>query len=296
MNLSLLFILLISFGCASNLKDFSNTHSISIDELDYSENAPLAKIDYDANYGLEKLLYKEKEQHRAEWLACIGKKDGVSFDKTVVVIGGSYTLEDKGELCGGWLAQQFLNIDFNILLINEPGLGASTGGRDFGGGLTLFAMKRVVNHFEEVFSKKKVIGVWAFDTGVVASSFYSKMNKNIQWLIFCNGIYDAEITSKDTMDSSLKVGLNELMKKVGEEAFEVRSIAWDTEGLAKRILIYHGGYDFVAPLSQAKAFYETLKAEEYNVQYIEIGKIGHYIPEKLHSPILRSALRKMNFK
>lgn len=227
---------------------------------------------------------------KVEWIAC--KAQGTKA--TILVVHSDRAGYDKAKLCTHWLAQAFLNSGYDVLAINRPGYGASTGQPDFAGDQSEAAYaKALAEAPEKAKLPNQVTGAWGFETGASAAA---KLAKNLKagwrFLILGGGLYDYEQALKDTTDDYLKADLAQIKKTGGEKAIEDRSISYDTSGLPGEITIYHGSADTAAPAAQAKAFADSLESSgQYKVNVHMVEGAGHSLPWTQHRRLLEELLK-----
>ena len=96
-------------------------------------------------------------------------------------------------------------------------------------------------------SSLPVVGIWGFGTGTIAATFLSKTLPSVQWMILGGGVYDLEITHKQSNYQAFKTMFDQIKHQEGDIAYEKRSIAWDFAGIPEMIGIYHAKDDAAAP-------------------------------------------------
>jgi hypothetical protein len=225
---------------------------------------------------------------KAQWIACLGK----STKATVVAMHASHAGFDPARFCAGWLAQTFLSQGFDVVTVNRPGFGASTGALDFWGP---GATAAVTAGLEAALAKgpKPLKGAWGYGTGAAAATAFARKHGKFAWLILGGGIYDLEETEKSTADSDLRAEIETLRKKGGDKAIEDSSVGYDVSGLPKRLVIYHGKLDKDAPIKQAQAFSDTLQSSGYQVNFQLIEGVAHDIAWNHHRRLLEVLARSV---
>ncbi len=226
-----------------------------------------------------------KASFAAEWMSCTNSKS----KKSVLVMHQETIGFDSQNFCTSWVGQSFLSAGYNVVTVNRPGFGASTGKQDFSG---LQSMKAIKATLIDAASKSKIssiTGIWGYSSGAVAAARYAKeiSPRGLKFLILGSGVYDLEETAETTKDGNLKDRLAQIKTQFGDDAFDSRSIAYDVEGLPKKIFLYHGKKDKAVLPSQSRDFYDSLISSEYRVSLEMIKGIGHKIPEKTHRKILQ---------
>lgn len=220
---------------------------------------------------------------RAEWLACKLKAPKAS----ILVMHQDRAGYAKDKFCSGWIAQTFLSQGFNVIAVNRPGYGASTGAPDFSGDLSMLALDAATKDAIAKSGSPALEGAWGYSSGAMAAALVSRRLGSLKFLILGGGVYDLEETLKKTTDSYLKKDIETIQRTGGSEAVESRSVAYDVSGLPKRIAIYHGKQDTVVLPSQAKAFADSLESSgEYKVTFQVIDGVRHEIPWAHHRKIL----------
>ncbi len=274
------------FGCATlTSKDEPN---LTISDTSEVEFAPVA---FQSVEGLADYQFANMP-HKAEWANCKATK----AKATVLVMPSEDAPFEKGKFCNAWMAQTFLSQSFDVIAVNRPGYGASTGSPDFAGEQSLAAVSAAVaDALAKGKNAKPVTGIWGYDIGATAAALASKKLKGIRFLILGGGVYDFDDASKQTKDGGLKKAIEAVRKSGGEKAIEDRSIAYDVAGLPQVISIYHGKQDTTVPPAQAKAFADSLEsAGSYKVSFQVIDGVAHAIPWANHRKILDVLARSAN--
>lgn len=222
--------------------------------------------------------------HKAEWVNCKATK----AKATILVMHSEHAPFEKGKFCNAWVAQTFLSQSYDVISVNRPGYGASTGTPDVAGEQSLAATTAAVaDALAKGKNAKPVTGIWGYDTGATAAALASKKLKGIKFLILGGGVYDFDDADKQTKDGTLKKDIEGVRKAGGEKAIEDRSVAYDVAGLPPVISIYHGKQDTTVPPTQAKAFADSLEsAGKYKVGFQVIDGVAHDIPWTNHRKIL----------
>lgn len=223
---------------------------------------------------------------KAEWLACKVKKDAKG---TILVMHSDRAGYEKGKFCDAWTAQTFLSQGYDVVAVNRPGYGKSTGSPDFSGATSLAAIAAgVKDAAAKAKLPKAVVGAWGYEGGATAAALYARKAGGLKFLVLGGGIYDYEDALKKSADSYVKKDIEALQKTGGNKAIEERSISYDVSGLPKVIAIYHGKQDTAVPPAQAKAFSDALESSgEYKVTLQIIEGLAHDIPLAHHRKILQ---------
>ena len=263
-------------GCASNMDQFSNKVAIE----NANENQVVSTL---AEEDIVVTSY-EKGQKKAdlETAACVPKKAGTS---ATVIIFSDDGFNTKGKLCDSWFMQIFLGGGFNVLAVNLPGQGGSTGESDFYGPRDLAAVTGVIDELSAD-RKWEITGVWGYSKSTIIASFYAKKRQDVKWLILGGGIYDLEKFHKNLTEGVIKDTLDKMHAALGDDFYEARSIAWDIEDLPKRIYLYHAIGDPLVHESMAVAFRDALAVKEYNVSFLGLQKDAHDLSPTEHRQVI----------
>jgi len=231
--------------------------------------------------------------YKAEWMTCqIKQSKGV-----VVVMHRDQYGFDRKEFCTGWIAQTFIAGGYDVITVNRPGYAGSTGSADFAGPQSIAAIEAGVADVQKKNpAMKNIVGVWGYSTGAIAASFFAKKHRDISWLILGAGLYDLEDLDKSTQSSVLKKEIGNVTKYYGAKGIEDRSIAFDMEGLPKKIQIYHGKLDNVVPQQHVQNFRNALASGEFDVTLQVIDGVSHEIPLANHRQILEVILVSLSLK
>ncbi len=274
----------LSMSCASNVERFSDLEDIA--RTDPGKlNTPAEAEHYVIDYG------PAKAKAKVEWFGC---QLNSSPKGTVLVMNRDQVGFANDNFCRGWIAQSFLSEGWNVLAVNRPGYGESTGTMDLAGPESLQAIDVAVADFHKRHAGQKISGVWGYSTGAIAAAFFAKKNQEILWLMLGGAIYDAEQVEKSSADQWLKTQLTQLKTKDPNGAFEKRSIAWDFEGVPKTVLIYHGQNDTAVPVQQPSSFRDSLLAQEYKVRFISLSGMGHDLPADVHVGVIKKLLAEQS--
>ena len=241
---------------------------------------------------------------KSEWLTCARQPTGTSAAKTnqktpnlAIVMHGDQQGFDPSEFCDGWIAQAFLGEGYEVVGLNRPNYGASTGSADFAGEQGLVAMeqgykaaRRASANSDEQESPGVTL-LWGYSSGATAAAYLSKQLSAATHLILGGGIYDIDLVQRTTRDGYLKREFATLRKRWGDDAFFDRSIALDPSGLPQRIALYHASGDQAVSIDQAEAFRDTLVSAGHRVTFQKLGDLDHHIPFSHHSKLLRVLAR-----
>lgn len=269
-------------ACATTQK-FDNDSSTKIDPSD-TKNFKLTVTPSKSGSGVTDYKF-QNSSFKAQWISCVAN-DKAPF----VAVFGSAESIDAGKFCSDWMAQALIQNGFNVITVNRPGKGQSTGADDFGGPQSVTAAG---NAIQAAAGKRPVVGIWGYDTGTITASFAAKTLSGLKWLMVGNGFYDLEIVERTTKSESISKTIAALKSKDGDLALEQRSIAWDTSKLPERIAIYHSRNDEVAPKAQVDAFNDQLKTIQAKVSFDDIEGGSHDLPWQAHFQIAAKILKSM---
>jgi hypothetical protein len=249
-------------GCASLVTSEQDDRLASSDVATENDFKP---VGFTLATGLAAYSFRGKP-YKAQWLVCRGKK---SARGAVVAVHRDRAGYEPAKFCSGWIAQAFLTKGLDVIAINRPGYGQSTGVPDFGGEQSMTAMTAgLADAVAKGPVAAPVTGLWASSSGTVAGGLFAKLHQGFKFAIFGCGIYDLEQTLEQTSDDYLKQDIAAIQKTGGTAAMESRSIGYDPSGMPPAIAIYHGRSDTSAPFGQAKAFADTLEsAGSYKVTF-----------------------------
>jgi dipeptidyl aminopeptidase/acylaminoacyl peptidase len=238
--------------------------------------------------GVATYTYAKRPQ-KVEWIDCkLAKPAG-----TIFVAHRDRAGFAAHKFCAGWIAQAFLSQGLDVVTVNRPGYGGSTGVVDFSGKQSMEAMEAGLKAaLAAAKNPNGIDGIWGYATGASAAALFARHHQGFKYMILGGGVYDYEQTLKATTDTYLKTEIARIEKTGGVTAIEDRSVAYDVSGLPPRIAIYHGKRDTSAPLQQAKAFSDALESNgSYKVSYQEIDGEAHEMPWTHHRKILEVMAR-----
>ncbi len=265
-------------GCAS-LGGQGDKNSLTLTDTSVDEFKP---VPVDQIVGMAAYDFTGKKES-VEWIACRGKKPA----GTLFVMHRDRAGYDRADFCQGWIAQSFVSQGFDVISVNRPGYGASTGTPDFSGAQSMAALDSgLKGALATAQPPKPLVGIWGYSTGATAAALFAKHAPRFQFMILGGGVYDFEETLKHTQDGYIKADIETIQKTGGSKALEDRSIGYDVAGLPKKIAIYHGKLDTAAPLQQAKAFADSLAGSQYDANFQAIEGVDHEIPWMHHRKIL----------
>ena len=272
-------------GCTTGAGPERNDSAINI--TDTSQKTSFDFVASKPVNGLADYTFKEKT-HKVQWLGC----QAAGATGTVVVMHRDEAGFDDKKFCEGWTAQAFLRGKFDVVGINRPGYVGSTGPEDFAGPKSIVAIEAGVKAAaSKLTPSRPIVGVYGYASGAIAAAFYSKKVPSAKWLILGNGMYDLEVVAKETKGQYVRKELSAIAKSEGAVALENRSVAYDVSGLPKRIALYHGVSNEVAPLSQAQTFRDSLASSEYVVTLDALDGVSHELNAGHHRQILEVLVR-----
>jgi hypothetical protein len=266
-------------GCATVPKSEDNL-STKIDPADSKD----FKLELKAAQSQSGTLdYKFKQQgFKAHWISCeTGPR------QPFVLLFTAQEAKEPKPFCNSWMAQAVLNSGFNVVTVNQPGHGLSTGSDDFGGPQSVTSVVTVV---DSALKGRHLIGAWGVAEGTITAAFSAKSLNRLKWLILGNGFYDLEAIETHTKSDAIKSLIEKLKRQEGDQALEQRSIAWDTSKLPLRIAMYHSRDNNIAPKAQAEALNDQLRTLQTKVSYDDIEGAGHDIPWQSHYKLITKIL------
>lgn len=235
-------------------------------------------------------------KHQVKWLVCNHQSP---LGAAVVVQGELPDFQDPLS-CKEPIAQGFLSRGLSILLISRPASMGSTGQNDLGGPLTLAgviaAIKSVVAQPQpELTGKIEVI--WGYGSGAGIAALASRQIGGISSLILGGGFYDYEEVLTKSRSELVKKAIQQVKSMTGDKGIEFRSISYDISHLPKKISLYHGALDQVAPVGQARHFSDSLRTSgEYQVTFKILDQVDHWLKPIQHQHAILSLLPKPEAK
>lgn len=278
-HLHLLFLSLIwTAGCATLGSD-EGDGQLKITDTSEDQFSPIVA---ETQGGTADYKYVSGPQ-KVEWIACKVK----SPKGSILVMHQDRAGYEKSKFCAGWIAQTFLSQGMNVIAVNRPGYGASTGEPDFSGAQSMQALEVAIKDALAKTNSPALDGVWGYSSGAMAAALVGRRLGSLKFMILGGGVYDLEETLKKTTDSYLKKDIETIERTGGNKAIEERSVAYDVSDFPKRIAIYHGKQDTVVQPAQAKSFADSLESSgDYKVTFQVIEGVRHEIPWPHHRKIL----------
>ncbi len=267
-------LLIISVGCAS--LDTPQENSLTLSDSSTSTFEPIPYTDI-----RKELSYKwGNRSEKVEWMGCVAKKSKA----TVLLMHADRAGFDHKTFCSSWMAQPFLAQGFDVVGVNRPGYGASTGRPDFTGEQSMVAIPEALKN---VTMPYPITGIWGYSTGASAAGLIARKVGGFKFAILGGGLYDYHEVYRLTADDYIRKDLAVILKTAGDKGFEDRSISYELKGFPPKISIYHGKGDKSAPLAQAQAFADSLASHgEYAVSFQVIDGLSHEIPWQHHRKLL----------
>lgn len=230
----------------------------------------------------------QNQQHQLEWISCQPAEKS-SPSKTFLLLNRDEAGFHAQRFCHGWIAQVFLTHGYGVIGVNRPGFGKSTGHDDLGGEQAIAAMAALLGDTKEL----KLYGLWAVNQATILAGRLARESNRFSTLILGNGIYDAEIAHQDTADPKLKEQFDMLVDQEGEDAYELRSLAWDFGNLPKRIHLYHGEENEQCSIDQAREFRQSLAASQYQAELTVVTEQGAVLSEQAHLGVLAQIVARL---
>jgi pimeloyl-ACP methyl ester carboxylesterase len=284
MRLTIGLMVLVLSGCATLSPKKDDGADLSITQTSEIE---FVTVSAQAVQGLADYKFAGAD-HKAEYIDC-----KVANAKATIILSHTDRAGfDTAKFCPGWIAQSFLSQGFDVIAVNRPGYGKSTGNPDFSGAQSLVAMEAGVNAaMAAAKNPHKPGGIWGYSTGVTGAALLARKLGNLKFMMLGAGVYDYDLTLSSTQDSYLKKDLEKIKETGGNKAIEDRSIAYDVSGFPKNVIIYHGRQDTAVSPDQAKSFSDSLESSEYHVTFQVLDGVTHNIPWVHHRKILEVLAR-----
>jgi len=129
---SLATLVLLLAGCASLGSE--KEKGLSVEDLSVDDLKPVAMV---AEGGVADYKFGGKAE-KVEWLGC--KVKGTP-QATLLLMHRDRAGWEDDRYCEGWIAQSFLSQGFDVIAVNRPGYGQSTGEPDFAGAQSMAAVR-----------------------------------------------------------------------------------------------------------------------------------------------------------
>lgn len=275
-RLVLLLLVGILTGCVSNLEEFSDVIDLEVDGDRQPAVFQSEQGEQEFNDGDTKRVFS--------WQNCRGEGSV-----------GAFLLIDSGPNdglnlhCDSGPAQAFLHQKFSVFIAKIPPRGPKDSWNDFGGKRTQLALKAF---WQKLAKKEKMIGLWAYGEGSIATAFAAKSLGNVKALIIGGGIYDFEELERHGKLPNLRESIAALKAREGSKYAEFRSIGWDPADLPTINRLYHAENDEVFAAESASLFRDSLSASGANVTIKIVPQVGHKLPEDVHFAVLNRILKE----
>jgi len=167
---------------------------------------------------------------------------------------------------------------YACLSISQPGFGRSGGKPDFVGPLTVGSLLVGYEKFiAEPFVDGSRTAIFGYSRGAMAASLMAPAIPGLRAAVFGGGIYDLETASAQLGDRGIK---SNIVQEGGVDpaALRIRSSIHLADRIPCPVLILHGERDESAPLAQAQAMTERLRALGKPVELAVVPGAGHGLP------------------
>jgi hypothetical protein len=273
-----------ALGCATLSRDEQPKLELAIsDRIEFQD----VKAEFKTGLGEYEF---QGQKFVVEWLAC--RRDGAKG--AILVQHRDQFGFDSQSFCQGWVAQAGLAGGWNVMGINRPGYGKSTGYMDFAGAQSIAAIGAGVSAARAVLPEfKDFMAAWGYSSGAIAAAQYARQVGKIPWLIIGAGIFDTEQTLTTTGSAFIKDNLSKIVAVEGSGAHQIRSIAWDTQGLPPNLMLYHGAADDAVPVDRATAFRDSMASAGYKVELTVLPDTGRELPFRTHRDFLSKVFQRI---
>ncbi len=254
-------------ACASNETVFSD--KVTVD--------PITDQDGLAKYVQAQGLQAVSGAGKIAWFTCTQSATG----SAMVLLNPGPKAWSKDEVCKTPAAMAFLNHGLNVIAINRP--EKETLGDD----TALSQVKETVDFLAK--EDRRLEGLWAMGEGSVLGL---RLARQYPWriLIIGNGIYDMEITMKESVDQDFLARIIAMPGSNDPLFTEKRSAAWDLSGLPKVVYLYHGGKNSQISSNQATQFRNSLAASEHRVELFILDEDTQDLRPDYHRGVLSKIL------
>jgi hypothetical protein len=232
--------------------------------------------------GLPKYVQAQGQQAvsgaaKISWFTCTQSPSAASM----VLLNPGPQVWSKDEACQTPAALAFLNHGWNVVAINRP--EKETLGDD----LALAQVKETVEWLQK--ENRRLEGLWSMGEGSVLAL---RLARQLPWklLIVGNGIYDLEITLKESSDKDFLARVKAMPGSDDPSFVEKRSAAWDLTGLPKVVYLYHGGRNSQTSSDQATQFRNSLVASEHRADLYILEEDAQDLRPDYHRGILSKIL------
>ncbi len=254
--------LLALLSCTSNESNFSD--KVIVDPVGAQENLPK----YAQSHGTF-----ATPGGGVDWYTCTQNSSAGS----IVMLNPGPKKWAKEDACGNPAAIEFLGHGWNVIAISRPAKEV------LGDDASLEQIKETVEFLQK--EDRRLEGLWSMGQGSIMAL---RLARQFPWklLIIGNGIYDWELTLKESTDPDFLAKLKELPGSAESSFAEKRSAAWDLSALPKQIYLYHSGKNTQVLPSQAVLFKSSLAASEYKVELFVLDEDTNEIRPEYHRGVL----------
>ena len=283
--LNLKFLISLSFisGCATLPKNTSEIKSSRVMVLPTPIAAKNAQ-NFMVNYAIQ------KKSESVEVLICD------NFAPQAVLLNHSdFTEFNTSTFCQTSIAQVFLQAGYNVIGINRPGFGRSTGKKDLAGQKSIEAINSGVKAaLQKSKATSSLVGSWGYGSGGTAAGMSARNFKSLKWIMLGNTVYDFEQQTKNKQSKFFTPAIVELRKSEGDAAIERRSLAFETEGLPRQVFLFHSRQNQEVELSQMTQFADGLIAQQFQVKTAIIESNSQEINELDQYNVIKDFLGENN--
>jgi len=190
------------------------------------------------------------------------------------------------------LAWFLANQGCTVMLVSQPGYGLSDGKPDLAGTRTVDALSRALDRLRRMPQVDSThIAVWGISTGATAAALLAERRKDLTAVVLQSGLYDLDAVYRGTTVDSLKRALDK--EGGGKSGWRKRSPALTASTFQGAALLVHGEQDAFAPLTQATAFADKLRAAGIDVRTSTLPEAGHGIGMDAAMPLVRPFLKEL---
>ena len=170
-------------------------------------------------------------------------------------------------------AWHLANQGYTVMVMSLPGYGLSSGSADLGGPRSLAAVEHALNllrRSENVDSTR--VAVWGTAQGAITALQLAAKRPDLKAVLGESGLYDLEVVERTTSSEDMR---RMIAQEAGPKGGWKRRSATAIRHLKIPVMLLHGEYDTVAPLSQANDYVTHLKAEGLSAQLRFVPHQGH---------------------
>jgi hypothetical protein len=156
--------------------------------------------------------------------------------------------------------------------------------QDFGGEASLSELKTSLSFLNSI----KLSGVWATGVHTIAASRLAKEQPDLQWLVLGEGVFDTELLK----ESQLNAQAQKAIAKEGRSDFDqLRSTAWEIDGLPPKIFLYHAQQNSKIPYRQSLEFRDVLTSQQIAVEFVPLENSDENYTVGILRTVLATRLR-----